>query len=124
MLGLGFTECLLIVAVATFVIQPKSLPWMMRSFGQGISKLKRAQNQFKLAIEDLSHVVDQQHNDPHNREEDVKCGKKCDLQQVENFVEENNTYYPIESDRKNLSVRETVVDSASEKIADTDFLKL
>jgi sec-independent protein translocase protein TatB len=51
MFGLGWTEILVIAAIAVLVVPPKDLPGLMRSVGQGIGKMRRMASQFQRELE-------------------------------------------------------------------------
>lgn len=51
MFGLGWTEILIIAAIAVLVVPPKDLPGVMRSVGQGIGKMRRMAGQFQRELE-------------------------------------------------------------------------
>ncbi len=51
MFGLGWTEILVIAAIAVLVVPPKDLPGLMRTVGQGIGKMRRMAGQFQRELE-------------------------------------------------------------------------
>jgi sec-independent protein translocase protein TatB len=51
MFGLGWTEILVIAAIAVLVVPPKDLPGLMRTVGQGIGKMRRMASQFQRELE-------------------------------------------------------------------------
>jgi sec-independent protein translocase protein TatB len=52
MFGLGWTEILVIAAIAIIVVPPKDLPGLMRNFGRTVGKLRRMASNFQREIED------------------------------------------------------------------------
>ena len=51
MFGLGWTEILVIAAIAVLVVPTKDLPGLMRNVGQGIGKMRRMANQFQRELD-------------------------------------------------------------------------
>jgi sec-independent protein translocase protein TatB len=51
MFGLGWTEILVIAAIAVLVVPPKDLPGLMRTVGQGIGRMRRMASQFQRELE-------------------------------------------------------------------------
>ena len=51
MFGLGWTEILVIAAIAVLVVPTKDLPGLMRSFGQGVGKMRRMATQFQRELD-------------------------------------------------------------------------
>jgi sec-independent protein translocase protein TatB len=53
MFNLGFTEMLLLAAIALIVIGPKQLPDMARMLGRMINEFRRATSEFTSTIDDF-----------------------------------------------------------------------
>jgi len=51
MFGLGWTEILVIAAVAVIVVPPKDLPGLMRNVGRTVGKMRRMAGQFQRELE-------------------------------------------------------------------------
>ncbi len=50
MFNMGFTEILIIAAIALIVIGPKNLPGFARALGRGLSEFKKASNELKATV--------------------------------------------------------------------------
>lgn len=51
MFGLGWTEILVIAAIAVLVVPPKDLPGLMRGVGRTVGKMRRMASDFQREIE-------------------------------------------------------------------------
>jgi len=51
MFGLGWTEILVISAIAVLIVPTKDLPALMRSVGQGVGKIRRMATQFQRELD-------------------------------------------------------------------------
>ena len=51
MFGLGWTEILVIAAIAVMIVPTKDLPALMRNVGQGIGKMRRMATQFQRELD-------------------------------------------------------------------------
>jgi sec-independent protein translocase protein TatB len=51
MFGLGWTEILVIAAIAVLVVPPKDLPGLMRGFGRTMGKMRRMASDFQRELE-------------------------------------------------------------------------
>ncbi|MEM6550266.1 MAG: Sec-independent protein translocase protein TatB [Pseudomonadota bacterium] len=58
MLDLGWTELVLIGAVALIVVGPKDLPRMLRTVGQYVGKARSMARQFQRSMEDAARDAD------------------------------------------------------------------
>jgi len=56
MFGLGFSELLVICALALIFIGPKKLPDLARALGRGFAEFKRATDEFKTTIQEEVQV--------------------------------------------------------------------
>ncbi len=56
MFDLGWTELLVLGAVAIIVVGPKDLPKLMRSIGQISNSMKRMAGEFRSALDDAGRV--------------------------------------------------------------------
>lgn len=51
MFGLGWTEILVVAAIAVLVVPPKDLPGLMRNVGRTVGKMRRMAGQFQRELE-------------------------------------------------------------------------
>jgi len=51
MFGLGWTEILVIAAIAVLIVPTKDLPALMRNVGQGVGKMRRMATQFQRELD-------------------------------------------------------------------------
>lgn len=58
MLDIGWTELLVIGALALIVVGPRDLPHLLRSVGQTVGKVKRMAREFQRSIEDAARDTD------------------------------------------------------------------
>jgi sec-independent protein translocase protein TatB len=58
MLDIGWTELLLIGAVALIVVGPKDLPRMMRTLGQYVGKAKAVAREFQRSMDDAAREAE------------------------------------------------------------------
>jgi sec-independent protein translocase protein TatB len=56
MFGLGWTEILVIAAIAIIVVPPKDLPGLMRNVGRWVGKARRVMRDFQREVEDAVRV--------------------------------------------------------------------
>lgn len=58
MLDVGWTELLVIGALALIVVGPRDLPQLLRSVGQTVGKIRRMAREFQRSIEDAARDAD------------------------------------------------------------------
>lgn len=58
MLDIGWTELLVIGALALIVVGPRDLPHLLRSVGQTVGKIKRMAREFQRSVEDAARDTD------------------------------------------------------------------
>jgi len=56
MMGIGWSELLIIAAVALIVVGPKDLPIMLRNLGKAMSVVRKMGNEFKREIDQIANV--------------------------------------------------------------------
>jgi sec-independent protein translocase protein TatB len=56
MMGIGWSELLVIAAVALIVVGPKDLPIMLRNLGKAMSVVRKMGNEFKREIDQIANV--------------------------------------------------------------------
>lgn len=60
MFDIGWTELLVVAAIAIIVVGPKDLPRMLRTFGQTVGKLRRMANEFQSTFNDAVREAEKQ----------------------------------------------------------------
>lgn len=58
MLDIGWSELLIIGALALIVVGPRDLPHLLRSVGQWVGKIKRMGREFQRSLEDAARETD------------------------------------------------------------------
>lgn len=58
MLDIGWTELLVIGALALIVVGPRDLPQLLRTVGQAVGKIKRMAREFQRSMEDAAREAD------------------------------------------------------------------
>jgi sec-independent protein translocase protein TatB len=58
MLDVGWTELLVIGALALIVVGPRDLPQLLRTVGQAVGKIKRMAREFQRSMEDAAREAD------------------------------------------------------------------
>lgn len=58
MLDIGWTELLVIGALALIVVGPRDLPQLLRTVGQTVGKIKRMAREFQRSMEDAARETD------------------------------------------------------------------
>ena len=58
MLDVGWTELLVIGALALIVVGPRDLPQLLRTVGQTVGKIKRMAREFQRSMEDAAREAD------------------------------------------------------------------
>lgn len=58
MLDIGWTELLVIGALALIVVGPRDLPQLLRTVGQTVGKIKRMAREFQRSVEDAARETD------------------------------------------------------------------
>ncbi len=77
MFGLGWTEILVVGAIAVLVVPPKDLPGLMRTFGRAVGKVRRMANDFQRQVEDA--VRDDELDQLRKQVTDLNRDTKADL---------------------------------------------
>ncbi len=60
MLDIGWTELLVIAAVAILVVGPKDLPGMLRAFGRTMGQVRRMSNDFRRQFDEALREAERQ----------------------------------------------------------------
>ncbi|MEW6439608.1 MAG: Sec-independent protein translocase protein TatB [bacterium] len=63
MLDIGFSELLIILAVALLVLGPQKLPELARSLGRGLAELRRTSEDLRRSILSDNEIVRRSRND-------------------------------------------------------------
>ncbi|MBN1550053.1 twin-arginine translocase TatA/TatE family subunit [bacterium] len=66
MMGISFTEILVILVVVLIIFGPQKLPELARLLGKGFAEFRRVTNDLKSAI-DLNNIESEYHSQKHSR---------------------------------------------------------
>ena len=83
MFDIGWTELLVVAAVAILIVGPRELPRMLRTFGQTMGKLRRMAREFQSQFEDAL--------------------KEAELDEVKSSVENITTIDPLKDIKSSIS---------------------
>ena len=86
MMGIGFTELLVILVIALLVVGPKKLPEIARALGKGIAEFRRLSDEFRRTMDVESNL--ESYETPYEAEEDEAKGEAVKEEAPEGVVEE------------------------------------
>lgn len=77
MFNIGFTELILIAAIALVIIGPKNMPQFLRAVGKGLREFRKASNEFKYMVQEEmeSHGNKDEWNDIKSLKDDFNAMK-------------------------------------------------
>jgi Tat protein translocase TatB subunit len=109
MFGIGFTELMIIMAIALIVIGPKKLPDLARALGKGMAEFRKATQEIKDSL-DLDEGFDEIKKDLVDAVSGQ--GEPVDLEEAEdkNIREERGSCQPITDDSAEMPSKEKTGD--------------
>jgi sec-independent protein translocase protein TatB len=83
MFDIGWTELLVIAAVAIIVVGPKDLPRMLRSFGRTMGQVRRMSNDFRRQFDEALREAERESGLDETRKELQSISKSNPLMQAQ-----------------------------------------
>ncbi|MDQ0316232.1 Sec-independent protein translocase protein TatB [Amorphus orientalis] len=90
MFDIGWTELLVVAAIAILVVGPKELPSMLMTFGRTVGRMRRMANEFQSQFNDVLKEAERQANVDDVRKDIEKAGSVTDpFKSVRHMIDPN-----------------------------------